>query len=95
MALVVTNDPLTDNYATFKNDAIEDENLGECYFGAYVYNESTGKYDVPNVLGVNVQGISFDVGTLADIPAASRVNPSKVFKWIVTKIKGVLCPNCM
>ena len=95
MALITTNDPLAGNYATFLNDENEDENKGECWFNTPTYNSMTGKYDVQGVYGFDVTGGTFGSITLSDIPAESRINPSKVFKWIVTKIKGVLCPNCM
>ena len=95
MALITTNDPLAGNYATFINDENEDENKGECWFNTPTYNSTTNKWDVTGVYGYDVQGTPFNAGTLTDIDAESRLNPSKVFKWIVTKIKGVLCPNCM
>jgi len=91
---LVENELLT-NYAEFANDGSEDENLGQCTWSTPVYNSLTGKYDVHNVEGLDVTGLAFDEGTLTDIPEADILNPTKVFKWIVKKIKGVLCPNCM
>jgi len=91
----LVNEELEGNYAEFGNEANEDENLGTCTWGNPVYNSSTGKYDVPTVQGLNVQGYAFNEGTLTDIPTEDRVSPTKVFYWIVRKIKGILCPNCM
>lgn len=99
MALVLTNGDsngdLSDNYAEFANSAIEDENLGQCYWSTPIFNETTQKWDVPNVLGYDVQGNAFNEGTLTDIPTTEKVNPTKVFWWIVSKIKPILCPTCM
>lgn len=93
--LNLVNDELLTNYAEFGNGANQDENLGTCTWDSPVYNSITDKYDVPKVEGLNVQGYEFNEGTLTDIPTEDRVNPTKVFKWIVRKIKGILCPTCM
>jgi len=91
----LVNEALEGNYAEFGNEESEDENLGECTWDTPIFNSSTGKYEVHNVEGLDVTGTPFDEGTLTDIPEADTVNPTKVFWWIVKKIKGVLCPNCM
>lgn len=94
MALVVTNE-ITENYAEFANDANEDENKGVCTWDTPVFDAYLGVWKVPNVQGLNVQGAAFNEGALNGIDAESRLNPSKVFKWIAGKIKGILCPTCM
>jgi len=73
---------LESNFATFKHPTNEDEDKGECTWEDPVYNESTSKWDIPNVQGIDVTGTSFNVGTLTDIPNSERINPTKVFWWI-------------
>jgi len=94
MAIVVTNEIIS-NYAEFKNDESEDENQGTCTWDAPVFDAYLGVWVVRNVVGTNVQGEAFDIGTLEDIDEESRLNPSKVFKWIMRKAYRTLCPNCM
>jgi len=93
--LNLVNEELESNYAEFANEANEDENKGKCTWDTPVYNSATGKYDVHNVEGLDVTGEGFDAGTLTDIPTEDRVNPTKVFWWVVRKIKSTLCPSCM
>jgi hypothetical protein len=46
-----------------------------------------------SVTGTATDGSNIDEEII--IPAAERVNPSKVFKWVAKKLKDVLCPSCM
>lgn len=29
------------------------------------------------------------------VPNSERINPTKVFKWVVKKLKEIVCPTCM
>lgn len=91
----LVNGELEGNFATFANTEIQEHDNGECTWENPVYNEVSGKWDVPSVQGVDVTGESFNSGTLTDIPNSERVNPTKVFWWIVGKIKSTLCPECL
>lgn len=87
--------PITSNYAEFAHPTNQDFNLGTLYWDSPTYNEETGKYDVKNIYGTDVEGNVINIGTLEDIPEEDRVNPSKVFWWIYRNAKGYLCPSCM
>lgn len=95
MADILLLAPITGNYAEFKHPTNENFTLGTLYWDDPVYNEETGKYDVKNIYGTNVEGDAIDIGTLNDIPEEDRVNPTKVFWWIYKKMKSTLCPSCM
>ncbi len=102
MDLLITNlveGELESNFATFSHPENEDEDHGELTFDLPVYNSTIGKYEVRNISGFDVQGTAISTLTLVDeedeLSPSDRLNPTKVFLWIVKKIKGVLCPSCM
>ena len=90
---------LLTNYALFKHPTNEDEDKGECFFDMPVYNEISGKYEICNIYGFDVQGTEFSHEVLEDtegeLTGADLLNPTKVFWFIVKKIKQKLCPTCM
>lgn len=98
MAIVLLNGnegELSSNYAEFANDAVEDSNLGTLYWDTPTFNENTQEWDVTGIHGTDVWGNELIIGILTNIPTSEKVNPTKVFWWIVSKIKSTLCPECM
>lgn len=97
IALLNTNGEgqLESNYAEFENNAIIGQNKGVLSWGEPFYHEENERWEVPSVQGFNVQGQSFDVGTLGGIPENKTVTPADVFWWAAEVIKSTLCPSCM
>lgn len=90
---------LLTTYAEFKNSEIEDLCHGAINFDLPTYNSGTGKYEVRNLSGTDTDGELIPTTTLSDdeneMSSSDRLNPTKVFWWVVKKAKGLLCPSCM
>lgn len=91
---------LETTFAYFANQANENHNLGVCSYDLPVFDDENGKWYIHNIHGETAAGDIFEYGTLevgSDFEDFNeyRLNPSKVFWYIVKKIKGVLCPSCM
>lgn len=89
---------LVRTYALFKHPTITENNHGELFFNLPVLNDETGKYEV-TIWGTDTEGRAIAEMVLSDdegeLSASDRLNPTKVFWWVVSKIKSVLCPSCM
>lgn len=90
---------LQTTYAEFKNSENEDYDQGAINFDLPTYNSTTEKYEVRNISGTDTDGETISSTTLSDdedeMSASDRLNPTKVFWWVVKKAKGLLCPSCM
>ena len=95
----LVDNELETTYAEFKNSENEDLNQGAINFDLPTYNSGTGKYEVRNISGTDTDGEAIPTTTLSDdeneMSSSDRLNPTKVFLWVVKKIKGILCPSCM
>ena len=95
----LVNGALVSNYAMFKHPTNQDENKGQCFFDYPTYDEESGKWVIKNIYGYNVRGTEFSVPDLEDtdgeLSESDRLNPTKVFWFIVKKAKSYLCPTCM
>jgi len=85
---------LSTNYAEFENDAKVGQDRGVCSWGEPYYNEEAERWEVPNFHGYNVQGQTFDAGTLVGIPEAATITPTDIFWWAANLIEATLCPEC-
>jgi hypothetical protein len=85
-------------YLQFKHPTIQDNNHGELFFNLPVLNDETGKYEI-TLYGTDTENRAIAEMILSDdeeeLSVSDRLNPTKVFWWVVSKIKGILCPSCM
>lgn len=96
----LVNGELVSNYATFKNSINQNHNLGTCNFGMPTFNDESGKWEILDISGTNAQGNNFEYAVLevdGDFEDFETyyLNPTKVFWFIVKKLKALLCPSCM
>lgn len=93
MALICTTNPVITNYAEFEDDETAGHDQGEISWGTPFNQDDNfhvtceGKDVEGNVIG----STTFDSGVLYD---TEPVDPGKVVKWLLDKLKDVICPNC-
>lgn len=89
---LITTSPLTTNYAEFKNDAAQGQDLGTlAWDNPY---EDNGLYYVDVIEGTDVSGVEIDP-VKVEIPESETVNPTKIWWAAVAVLKAVLCSECV
>ena len=93
MALICTTDPITTNYAEFEDDETQGHDLGEMSWQTPF--EEDGNFYVTcegtDVEGNTIASTTFDSG---EEYTTEPIDPGKVVRWLLDKLKDVICPTC-